>query len=29
MIFDGQGESEKRIYLLFDETTWHYHVITS
>ena len=28
-IFDGQGKYEKRIYLFFDETTRHYHVITS
>ena len=29
MIFDGQSQSEKRIYLLYDETTRHYHVITN
>ena len=29
MIFDGVNESEKRIYLLYDETTRHYHVITN
>ena len=29
IIFDGQNESEKRIYLLYDETTRHYHVITN
>ena len=29
MIFDGQNESEKRIHLLYDETTRHYHVITN
>jgi len=29
IIFDGQNETEKRIYLLYDETTPHYHVITN
>ena len=28
-MFDGQNDSEKRIYLLFDETKRHYHVITN
>jgi len=29
VIFDGQSESEKRIYLLYNETTRHYRVITN
>jgi len=29
MIFDGQSQSQKRIYLHCDETTRHYHVITN
>ena len=29
LIFDGQNKSEKRICLLYDETTRHYHMITN
>jgi len=29
IVFDGQAESGKRINLLYDDTTHHYHVITS
>jgi hypothetical protein len=29
IVFDGQTESEKRINLLHDDTTRHYHVITN
>ena len=29
IIFDGRNESEKRIHLLYDETTRHYTVITN
>jgi len=28
VLFDGQVESEKRINLLYDDTTYYYHVIT-
>jgi hypothetical protein len=29
LVFDGQVESEKRINLLYDDVTHHYHVINS
>jgi hypothetical protein len=29
IIYDGMGESQKRLNLLYDEVTRHYHVITS
>jgi hypothetical protein len=28
-VFDGQVESEKRLNLLYDDVTCHYHVITN
>jgi hypothetical protein len=28
-VFDGQVQSEKRLNLLYDEGTRHYHVITN